>query len=128
MQHLNDLLIKKTASLVVIKGRRRIGKSRLVEEFAPGKLFYRFSGLAPIGGITAEHQRKGFAYLLNQQTGLPEIQMTDWSKLFSLLYERAKVGRVIIFFDEITWMAQGDPNFLPKLKNAWDLYCKKTHN
>ena len=31
---LKDLLNKKTASLVVIKGRRRIGKSRLVEEFA----------------------------------------------------------------------------------------------
>ncbi len=36
---LNDLFAKKTSSLVVIKGRRRIGKSRLVEEFA--KKFWR---------------------------------------------------------------------------------------
>jgi uncharacterized protein len=125
LQHLNDLLMKKTASLVVIKGRRRIGKSRLVEEFARGKLFYHFSGLAPIEGVTAQHQRDEFSYLLNQQTGLPEIQTTDWSKLFSLLNERTKKGRVIIFLDEITWMAQDDPSFLPKLKNAWDLYYKK---
>ncbi len=31
---LGHLLSKKSASLVVIKGRRRIGKSRLIEEFA----------------------------------------------------------------------------------------------
>ena len=30
---LNDLFKKKNASLIVIRGRRRIGKSRLVEEF-----------------------------------------------------------------------------------------------
>lgn len=125
LQHLNDLLTKKTASLVVIKGRRRIGKSRLVEEFARDKTFYHFSGLAPVEGITAQHQRDEFAARLNQQTGLPEINTNDWSKLFALLYERAKTGRVIIFLDEITWMAQDDPSFLPKLKNAWDLYYKK---
>ena len=34
LAQLNDLLQKKTSSLVVVKGRRRIGKSRLIEEFA----------------------------------------------------------------------------------------------
>ena len=33
MQILQRLLTKRTASLAVIKGRRRIGKSRLAEEF-----------------------------------------------------------------------------------------------
>jgi AAA+ ATPase superfamily predicted ATPase len=36
---LKQLLTKKTASLVVIKGRRRIGKSRLAEEFS--RLFHK---------------------------------------------------------------------------------------
>jgi len=125
LNQLKNLLSKKTASLVVIKGRRRIGKSRLVEEFANGHTFYRFEGLAPIDGITSQNQRNEFAYQLNQQTNLPEINTDDWSKLFSLLHERIHTGRVIILFDEITWMAHNDPTFLPKLKSAWDLYYKK---
>lgn len=36
---LNQLVSKKTANLVVITGRRRIGKSRLVGEFAKNKAF-----------------------------------------------------------------------------------------
>ena len=34
LHRLEQLLLKKTASLVVIKGRRRIGKSRLISEFS----------------------------------------------------------------------------------------------
>src|ERR1700730_10910113 len=88
LQRLNDLLKKKTASLVVIKGRRRIGKSRLIEEFARGKKFLEFSGLPPIEGITAQDQRNEFSRLLSQQTVLPEMKTDDWGKLFALLGEK----------------------------------------
>lgn len=122
---LNDLLTKKTSSLVVIKGRRRIGKSRLIEEFAKKGMFYHFSGLAPVQGITAQDQRNEFALQLSQQTNLPELQQVDdWTKLFSLLADKCKSGRMIILFDEISWMAQDDPSFLSKLKNAWDMHFK----
>src|SRR5438874_1725820 len=84
LQALNDLLSKKTASLVVIKGRRRIGKTRLIEEFSKGKKFFRFIGLAPTEGVTAQSQRDEFSLHLSQQTGLPEIKIDDWSKLFAL--------------------------------------------
>ncbi len=36
LSRLSRLLKKKTSSLVVIKGRRRIGKSRLIQEFGKG--------------------------------------------------------------------------------------------
>ncbi len=38
LEILRDLLSMRVASLAVIKGRRRIGKSRLVEEFAKGHM------------------------------------------------------------------------------------------
>lgn len=37
---LKDLAQKRQASVVVIKGRRRIGKSRLAAEFAKDKNFF----------------------------------------------------------------------------------------
>lgn len=122
LQALQDLLSKKTASLVVIKGRRRIGKTRLILEFAKGKKFFRFTGLAPTVGVTAQSQRDEFSLQLNQQTGLPEIKTDDWSKLFALLAEKTTSGRTLVLLDEITWMAHDDPTFLSKLKNAWELY------
>lgn len=125
LQSLNDLFDKKTASLVVIKGRRRIGKTRLIEEFAKGKKFFRFIGLAPTEGVTAQSQRDEFSLHLSQQTGLPDIKVDDWSKLFALLAEKTKSGQFIILLDEITWMAHDDPTFLSKLKNAWELYFSK---
>ena len=125
---LNDLLEKKVASLVVIKGRRRIGKSRLVEEFARNKPYYVFSGLPPSEQTTAQSQRDDFAKQLSIQTHLPELMADDWGKLFLLLAEKIKTQRAIILLDEITWMGSKDPDFLGKLKNAWDLYFKKNPN
>ncbi|OGT48206.1 MAG: ATPase [Gammaproteobacteria bacterium RIFCSPHIGHO2_12_FULL_38_11] len=122
---LQDLLKKKTASMVVIKGRRRIGKTRLIEEFSQGKPFLRFAGLAPSEGVTAQSQRDEFAGSLARQTGLPDIKTDDWSTLFTLLAEKVKSGRQIILFDEITWMADDDATFLSKLKNAWELLYQK---
>lgn len=122
---LNRLMNKRVASLVVIKGRRRVGKSRLIEEFAKGKTFLQFSGLSPTSQTTAQSQRDEFALQLAQQTGIPEFKADDWSKLFFLLAERIKTGRVIVLLDEITWMGDKDTDFLGKLKNAWDLHFKK---
>ena len=48
---------KGLASLVVIKGRRRIGKSRLAEEYAKGQRFLLFTGIAPTDKVTAQDQR-----------------------------------------------------------------------
>lgn len=125
---LTDLTSKKVASLVVIKGRRRIGKSRLIEEFARGKKFYSFAGLPPSEDITPQMQRDEFARQLSAQTDLPEIQADDWTKLFSLLAGTCKSKKIIILFDEISWMGHEDPVFLGKLKNAWDQLFKKNPN
>ena len=51
LRRLEDLSKSGRACLVVIKGRRRIGKSRLAEEFGKDKVFLPFSGLAPVKGV-----------------------------------------------------------------------------
>ena len=128
LARLKQFLHKKTASLIVIRGRRRIGKSRLVEEFAKGSTFYSFAGLAPTKETTAQSQRDVFAAQLSEQTRLPEIKADDWSKLFQLLHEKIKKGRIVLLFDEISWMGSKDPDFLGKIKHAWDQKFKKNPN
>lgn len=75
------------------------------------KHYFKFVGLAPIDGVTAQDQRDDFARRLHEQFGIPEIQTDDWAKLFSLLAPGIQKSRVILFFDELSWMAQDDPTF-----------------
>lgn len=131
-QELHDLrllLARKTSALVVIKGRRRIGKSRLIEEFAKGKKFIRFEGVAPTRKTTAQDQREEFARQINKQLGIPGLQnLKDWGDLFTIVAEATKKEELIILFDEITWMGSKDPVFLGKLKVVWDQHFQKNPN
>lgn len=125
IKDLNLLLKKKTSSLVVIKGRRRIGKSRLIQEFGAKHKFYQFTGMAPTKNSTIQSQLNEFSRQLSIQAGLPELIADDWSKLFVLLADKIRTDKVIVLFDEISWMGSKDPDFLGKLKNAWDIYFKQ---
>ena len=125
MQELKDLSKKKSASFTVVKGRRRIGKSRLLEEFSKNKKTYKITGLAPQNKTTKQDQLDEFSRQLSENTGLPEIKADDWSKLFLLLAREAKTGKILIILDEISWIGSKDSDFLGKLKNAWDDYFKK---
>ncbi len=49
----------------------------------------------------------------------------DWGDLFWGVAQQCLTGRILVVFDEITWMGMDDNTFLGKLKNAWDLEFKK---
>jgi len=127
LEKLRNLLKKSTASLVTINGRRRIGKSRLIEEFS--KLFktsYFFSGLAPVENLLPADQKQEFLRQLFEQN-IPCLPSDDWGVLFSVLAKHIPntPSPILIVLDEITWMAEDSPTFLPKLKTAWDSAFKK---
>ena len=73
MARLKGLLDARCASLVVVRGRRRIGKSRLLAEFGKEMKSLFFSGMPPAQKTTAQSQRDEFAYQL-ERTGLPGIK------------------------------------------------------
>lgn len=125
LAELTRLTKKKTASLVVVKGRRRIGKSRLIEEFAKSFPHYQFLGLPPDKNTTAESQRKEFLRQFSEQLNFPPIQTNDWGDIFTLLGKMTQQGRLILILDEITWMGSKDPDFLGKLEIAWEKYFSK---
>ena len=127
LEKLNRLLKKSTASLVVIKGRRRVGKSRLAEEFGKSHTTYTFIGLPPEAKVTAKMQCKNFTSQMQRYFAIPGIQhLTDWSDILWHLAEQTKKGQVVIVLDEINWIGSKDPTFLGKLKSAWDQHFR--HN
>jgi uncharacterized protein len=114
------------ATLVVCRGRRRIGKSTLIERFGEGyEHFYEFQGLAPREQIENEHQLQNFSRQLATQQGLPALQLQNWHEAFALLARLTQSQKALIFFDEISWMASKDKDFVGQLKIAWDTQFKK---
>jgi AAA+ ATPase superfamily predicted ATPase len=125
LARLKDLLRKKSSSLVVIRGRRRIGKSRLAEEFAKEfSTSYFFTALPPEEKITAEMQREKFAELMRQQK-IPRVEGNSWGDMFKDVASACKKGRILVVIDEISWMGSKDPAFLGNIHIAWEQYFKK---
>ena len=126
IQRLEELKSKRVASFVIVRGRRRIGKTRLIDEFGKSfEKFYSFTGLAPDKKTTEQDQRDEFSRQLARALNTYVANFTDWSDAFHVLGNQLQSGKILLLFDEISWMGSEDPTFLPKVKNLWDLYLKK---
>ena len=80
LRQMSELWQKRTSSLVTCRGRRRVGKSTLVEEFAKrsDSAFIKLEGLRPKKGMTNETQLAFFAEKLSAQTGREIPVPTSW--------------------------------------------------
>ena len=128
LQGLMDLWKKSTASLVTCRGRRRIGKSTLVEEFAARSKcrFIELVGEAPRPDMSNADQLESFGKQLSAQCGKSRRRPPcDWFEAFRLLDEELDATPTVVFLDEISWMGQYDPGFAGELKTAWDTRLKK---
>jgi uncharacterized protein len=111
----------KKASIVVVTGRRRIGKSTLIKHFASEfKYFYEFQGLPPREASSNSVQLDNFANQMAQQFGGSKALLTNWTQAFDQLTKEISQKKALIFLDELSWMGKHDPDFAGRLKIAWD--------
>lgn len=127
LEQLGALLKKRTASLVTCRGRRRIGKSTLVEEFARRNRlrFVKLEGLSPREFDTNAKQLAAFSRQLGEVTGRREKSAANWFDAFARLDAAIEDVPTVVFLDEISWMGKYDPDFPGELKYAWDNRFKK---
>lgn len=126
MADLKRIDSQKKAALVVCLGRRRIGKSRLIQEFGKKVPHYvEVQGLTPRPGQSNQEQLDWFSREVARQTGLPVVHYNDWADAFQMLATHFEGKHVLIFLDEISWMGHHDHDFAGKLKVAWDLHFKR---
>ncbi len=118
--------------LVVLYGRRRIGKSSLVKRFAEKKkAYYEFEALE---GETTRGQIDHFSQQLKEQIDDPildSVRFANWEQVFIYLTEKilkrkTKVKK-ILFLDELPWMAAGRIRLVSFLKYYWDNHWKGKH-
>lgn len=129
LKMLEQLKSKKTASLICVRGRRRIGKSALIKEFSKKfENYIEIQGLAPREANSNQQQLDHFSKELARKMKTPAFKLLNWSEAFSVLAKLTAKGKYLIFLDEISWMGKYDPDFAGVLKIAWDTEFKLNNN
>lgn len=133
-QELADLEIvarQPGAKLVVIKGRRRVGKSRLAREFArrhPEMATCYLTGSPPSDALTAQAELKNVADQISRQFKMPSLLAQSWEDLLWHLADQLSGGNAILILDEINWLGRSDPLFSTKLWTAWETTLSQLDN
>ncbi len=117
------------AELLAIYGRRRVGKTYLVSNFFKERgLYFELTGTKDarmheqLVNFSNEFSR---LFLKDEKTVLP----CNWTEAFALLKtELEKADRhkkIILFFDELPWLASQKSGFLQALENFWNRYASR---
>lgn len=109
------------AQLVIVYGRRRVGKTFLINNFFNGRFDFKVAGTY---AQPKEVQLKNFITELNlqarQKLKIPE----NWSDAFFLLREYLetlpKDEKHVLFFDEMPWLDTPRSDFLPSFEYFWN--------
>jgi len=110
------------AQLIVVHGRRRVGKTALVEEAYRDQNLWRFDGLE---GASKQRQLDHFLMQLSMATGDPPTApgRLDWSDALELLskaLEHRADQSIVVFLDELQWMARMRTPLISLFKSFWD--------
>jgi predicted AAA+ superfamily ATPase len=117
---------------LAVYGRRRIGKTYLISEFfKPKGTYFEITGMQE-GSLKEQLFR--FAYEFSRQFNedTPIAPPQSWTHALILLHqaiEKVEEGRkIILFFDEIPWLASRRSGFLSALEHLWNRYLSRRAN
>lgn len=120
-EELQKALDSDESEFVTVCGRRRIGKTYLIEQFFNGKYDFKY-----VGGHNkrTRDQLNAFARALHTYSDKPQLQFSDWYQAFNALEDYlsslATDRKIIIFIDEMPWMDTKRSNFVTALESFWN--------
>lgn len=123
------------AEFVAVYGRRRVGKTYLINEALAGKITFHHAGLSPVERSTQngmKQQLQQFYYSLLMH-GMPKSHCPkSWLEAFYMLeqhLQRIDDGRrQVVFLDELPWMDTPRSGFMTALEGFWNGWASARHN
>ena len=111
------------SEFVIVYGRRRIGKTFLVNRTFGGRMDLYFTG----SHKSSEHrQLELFARLLSDGLGF-KPSLANWYDAFdalqAMLERQDKKKRKLIFFDEMPWIDTYKSDFVAALEDFWNMWA-----
>ncbi|MCF0229078.1 MAG: ATP-binding protein, partial [Parasporobacterium sp.] len=127
IKELNKLYDKNKAEFVAIYGRRRVGKTYLVDEVFGERITFRHAGLAPAEGESygvMNAQLENFYNSLVMQGMEITEKPVSWMEAFLLLekfLQRIDNGsRQVVFIDELPWLDTPRSGFMQAFEGFWN--------
>lgn len=109
------------SEFVIVYGRRRVGKTFLIDQYYQGKYDFTF-----VGGHNLSRQRQltNFAKVLKKFSGVKPEKFADWFDAFDALEEYIESlnenRKKVVFIDEMPWIDTQKSDFVSALENFWN--------
>ncbi len=123
---LQEALQSDEAEMISVIGRRRVGKTFLVKTIYNNHIDFELTGLQ---NAPRSEQLRNFAFQLNKvaNTPIPIPPPKDWLDAFITLIQylesNKKSEKLVIFLDELSWMATHKSGFLRGLSFFWNSWA-----
>ncbi len=119
IQSLLERMASKKAELVIVYGRRRIGKTELLRKaFAKGRTIYFVADLG-----ADQDQRRRFSEAVNLSYPNPLLQAETppgWDSLLRYIITLAERDRIVLVLDEFPYLCSSNPALPSVLQRIWD--------
>jgi uncharacterized protein len=127
---LDDLWTSERSALVILYGRRRVGKTRLLTHWL--KKQGEDCGFYWMAEATSPHdQLRSFTQTFTAFED-PELEIhkdltfPTWEHSFRQIAKLAQNQRVAVLIDEVTYIMEVVPQFVSSLQKAWDQWLKNS--
>ena len=129
IEELLELEASKKSELVAIYGRRRVGKTFLVNEVFQDKIVFKHTGLSPeeikaLPGTKTSAQLRAFQASLTLAGDTNTKELKTWIdafiRLINLLETKSKKEKMIVFLDEFPWMDTPKSDFIASFSWFWN--------
>lgn len=124
------------AEFVAIYGRRRVGKTYLVDEAMRGRIVFRHAGLSPVDDKGKKNlikdQLRQFYFSL-QLHGMRKSKCpSSWIEAFFMLEQwlqsKDDGGRQVVFLDELPWLDTPKSGFVTAFEGFWNNWACHRNN
>ncbi|GIH49369.1 hypothetical protein SAMN05421833_1142 [Microbispora rosea] len=110
---------------MAIRGRRQVGKSRLVQEFCdkagvPYLFFTATKGMSPVEAVEEFCADLKESCLPADPEQVVRVTSGSWPEAFRVLHSTIPPTPSIVVIDEMPWLAEQDDLFDGALQTAWD--------
>ena len=124
MAELRRCMESDRSEFVIVYGRRRVGKTFLVDSFFNATYDFSFVGR---NNLSKDKQLRAFARTLKKAAGMDkQPKLKDWTEAFDALEEYLESieedRKKVVFIDEMPWIDTPQSEFVEALEGFWNAW------
>ena len=118
----------KQASIAVVHGRRRVGKTTLIEHVFQNRKMIKIEGVE--GGSKARQIETALIMLAHhvKDPAIAQLKFSRWLDYFDYLSRFIANGVHTLYLEELQWLASYDDELISDFKIVWDNKLQKNPN